>query len=150
MHKPHLSHVQALKRILRYLAGSANLSLHYTKSSLHLQGYSDGDCVGDVSDRKSTSGYCMYMGNNPIMWSSRKQLTISRSSTKVEYRVLASKTAKFCWIRMLFTELHLPLSSTPVIWCDNKSVISLASFPVFHACTKHIEIDFHFIREKLL
>lgn len=112
IHKPHLSHVQALKKILRYLAGSANLSLHYTKISLHLHGYSDADWAGDTSNRKSTSGYCVYMGNNPIMWSSCKQTTVSCSSTEAKYRALASTAAELCWIRMMFTKLRLPLSST--------------------------------------
>lgn len=150
MHKPLLSHVQALKCILHYLAGTSTLSLHYSLSSLHLQGYSDADWVGDLSDWKFTSRYCIYMGTKPIMWSSRKQSTISRSSTEAKYRALASNAVKICSLIMLLTELRLLLPSVPTVWCDNKSEISLTSFFVFHARFKHIEIDCHFIREKIL
>lgn len=83
-------------------------------------------------------------------WSAEKQPTIARSSTETEYRVLASVTVELTWITMLLHELKIPVKLTPVIWCDNLSATSLASNPVFHARTKHIELDYHFIREKVL
>lgn len=79
---------------------------------------SDADWAGDISDRKSMSGYCVYLGNNLIIWSSRKQSTISRSLTEVEYRALAPTAAELCWLHMLFIELRLPISSTPTVWCE--------------------------------
>jgi hypothetical protein len=74
---------------------------------------------------------------------------VSRSSTEAEYRSMALATAELYWIRMLFKELGIDISSTPTLWCDNISAIALASNPVFHARTKHVEIDYHFIREKV-
>lgn len=132
------------------MAGTKNFSLLYTPGSLALHGYYDADWAGDLHDRKSTSRYCTYLGNNSIIWSSKKQTTVSCSSTEVEYHALAAITTEFCWIHMLFKELRLPISGLPVIWSDSKSAIALASYPVFYSKTKHIDIDFHFIKEKLL
>jgi hypothetical protein len=75
---------------------------------------------------------------------------VSRSSTEVEYRSLAIATTKLYWLRMLFHEIKIPLSTTPIIWCDNVSALSLAANPVYHARTKHIEVDYHYVREKVL
>lgn len=148
IHRLCLSHFQALKRILHYLASTKNLSLHYKPSSLMIQGFSDTNGVSGLSDRKSTTDYCVYLGKNPILWTSKKQTTISRLTMEAEYHALLSITAEICWLSMLLQEIRLPIPGIPIIWCDRKSVIALASFPVFHACTKHIKIDYHFIKEK--
>ena len=92
----------------------------------------------------------MFLGNNPITWSTKKQLTVSRSSTEAEYRALASASAELCWLRTLIKDLGLYLYDPPILWCDNVSALAIASNPVFHARTKHIEVDFHFIRERVL
>lgn len=91
-----------------------------------------------------------FLGHNPVMWTSKKQGIVSRSSTEVEYCSLASTTAEIGWLQMPLKEIGVPLLTIPTISCDNKSTISLASNPVFHARTKHIEIDYHFTREKVL
>jgi hypothetical protein len=75
---------------------------------------------------------------------------VSRSSTEAEYRALAMLTAELYWLRMLFKELHVPLPTVPKIWCDNVGALALASNLVYHAWTKHIEVDYHFICEKVL
>ena len=90
------------------------------------------------------------MGKNLISWSAKKQPVVSRSSTEAEYRSMAMATAEVYWLRMLLKELGMCLSRSPVLWCDNVGAIALASNPVFHARTKHVEIDYHFIREKIL
>ena len=92
----------------------------------------------------------MFLGNNPISWSAKKQSTVSRSSTDVEYRAMASTAAKLSWFRTLFKELHVYLHHIPVIWCDNVFAIALSANPVFHSRTKHLEVDYHFTREKVL
>ncbi|XP_050123705.1 uncharacterized mitochondrial protein AtMg00810-like [Malus sylvestris] len=144
---PRESHFQAVKRILRFLKGSAHQGLWFKKGSLHLTAFSDADWAGCIFDRRSTSGYCVYFGPNLISWSAKKQHTVARSSTEAEYRSLAYTAAELTWICKILHDLHFPLRQVPHIWCDNVSAISLASNPVFHARTKHVEIDYHYIRE---
>ncbi|CAN6585341.1 unnamed protein product [Malus baccata var. baccata] len=109
----------------------------------------DADWAGDPNDRRSTSGFIVFLGSNPISWTSKKQHTVSRSSTEAEYRALAITTAELAWIRQLFCDFHIPLQLPPMIHCDNVSAIALSTNPVFHAKSKHIEIDYHFVRERV-
>ena len=150
MHKPTVIHFSVVKRFLRYLRGTPTLGIKFRKGSFSLQTFCDSDWAGDTSDRRSTSGFIAFLGSNPISWSSKKQSTVSRSSTEAEYRSLATTTADLYWIRQLLCDLHVPLKTSPTLWCDNVSAISLAHNPVFHARTKHIEIDYHFVQEKVL
>ena len=92
----------------------------------------------------------LFFGNSPISWSAKKQGTVSRSSTKAEYRALASTTTELYWIRMLLRDFGLFLPHPPLLWCDNVSALAIATNPVFHARTKHIKVDYHFVREKVL
>lgn len=87
--------------------------------------------------------------DNPVAWGAKKQSTVSGSSTEAKYRALATRAAELSWLRMLLCDLQLFISSPPIIFCDNISALSLASNPLFHAKTKHIEIDYHFVREKV-
>ncbi|KAM0984150.1 hypothetical protein ACFX14_011746 [Malus domestica] len=149
MHNPMVSHVLAVKRILRYLKGTSTYGIHFKPGPLHLQSYSDADWAGDPNDRRSTSGFVVFLGSNPISWASKKQHTVSRSSTKAEYRALAITAAELAWIRQLFCDMHISLPFSPMIYCDNISAIALSTNPVFHAKSKHIEIDYHFVRERV-
>ena len=92
----------------------------------------------------------VFFGNCPITWSAKKQATVSWSSTETEYRALASTTLKLCWICMLLHDLGIFLPQPPLLWCDNVGALAIASNPIFHAWTKHIRVDYHFIREKVL
>ena len=92
----------------------------------------------------------MFLGPSPISWSSKKQTTVVRSSTEAEYRALATTTAEVSWLRILFKELHIFLSHVLVLWCDNASTIALSANLVFHSGTKHIEVDYHYVCEKVL
>jgi hypothetical protein len=153
MHSPTTTHWTAAKRVLRYLKGSLSHGLSYTRSSagpLHLQAFCDSDWAGSPDDRRSTSGFGVYLGNCLVSWSAKKQVVVSRSSTESEYRVMAITTAELYWLRMLFKELGVALPHAPVLWCDNVSALALASNPVYHAHTKHIEVDYHFVREKVV
>jgi hypothetical protein len=149
MHAPTSTHLTAAKRVLRYLKGTINCGLHYRKGGIALSGFCDSDWAGNPDDRSSTTGYGIFLGPNLISWSAKKQNIVSRSSTKTEYRSLSLTTAELFWLRMLLQELHISLPSPPTLWCDNLGALGLASNPVFHARTKHIEVDVHFIREKV-
>uniref|UniRef100_A0A2N9FT93 Integrase catalytic domain-containing protein n=1 Tax=Fagus sylvatica TaxID=28930 RepID=A0A2N9FT93_FAGSY len=150
MNAPTNVHLTAAKRVLRYIRGTLDHGLFYTPGPISLSAFSDADWAGDPNDRRSTSGLLVYLGHNPITWSAKKQLTVSRSSTEAEYRALASASAELCWLRALIKDLGIYLYDPPILWCDNVSALAIASNPVFHARTKHIEVDFHFIRERVV
>ncbi|XP_021995240.1 uncharacterized mitochondrial protein AtMg00810-like [Helianthus annuus] len=110
MHAPREPHFQLLKRILRYIKGTLSQGLLITPSkSTKLTAYSDADWSGCPDSRRSTSGYCVHLGDNLILWSSKRQPTISRSSAEAEYRGVANTVAELSWIRNLLLELHLPV-----------------------------------------
>ncbi len=148
MASPTSVHLMAAKRILRYLKGTLHLGISFRPGPLTLSAFTDADWAGDPDDRRSTSGLLVYLGPNPITWSAKKQLTVSRSSTESEYRALALASAEL--LRTLLKDLGVFISTAPTLWCDNVSALAIASNPVFHARTKHIEVDFHFVRERVL
>ena len=153
MQSPLITHWKAIKRILRYLAGTLHHGLHLQHSSnshLNITGFCDADWALDVDDSHSTSGYCLFLGPNLVSWHSRKQHTVSKSSTEAEYRSVATLVAKISWLQSLLKELNISSSTTPVIWCDNLSTVYLSANPILHARTKHIEIDLYFVPEKVL
>ncbi|CAL9003941.1 unnamed protein product [Prunus brigantina] len=96
------------------------------------------------------SGFIVYLGSSPISWASKKQHTVSRSSTKAEYRALAIAAVELAWLRLLFCDLHVPLHVPPLIQCDNIFTIAISSNPVFHSRMKHLQIDYHFVRERVI
>ena len=149
MHQPTDQHLIAAKRILRYVQGSLDHGLSFRPSPLSLTAYTDSDWAGDPMDRRSTTGLIVFLGHNPITWQSKKQPTVSRSSTEAEYKALANCTADLAWVCMILNDLGVFLHSLPTVWCDNLSALALASNPVFHARTKHVEVDYHFVREKV-
>lgn len=138
-----------MKRIIRYLQGTVTYGLHLSPSSLSLSAYSDADWGGCPDTRRSTSGYCVFLGSNLVSWSSKRQNTISRSSAEAEYRAIANVVAETSWFHQLLTELHCSPTQTTLIYCDNVSAVYLSSNPVHHQRTKHVEIDIHFVRDKV-
>ena len=133
MHDPRDSHLAALKRILRYVRGTLDFGLHIRRStSTDLVACSDGDWAGCPDTRKSTSGYAVFLGNNLVSWSSKRQNTVSRSSAEAEYRAVANAVAETCWLRQLSHELHTPPSQATLVYCDNVSAVYLSTNPVQH------------------
>jgi len=150
MHDPRETHLVAAKRILRYLQGTISHGLVIPRSTpTQLTVYTDADWAGCPDTRRSTSGYAVFLGNNLVSWSSKRQPTVSRSSAEAEYRAVANGVAEATWLRQLLQELHQPLQSACLVYCDNVSAVYLSTNPIQHQRTKHVEIDLHFVRERV-
>ncbi|XP_075666058.1 uncharacterized protein LOC142635884 [Castanea sativa] len=149
LHSPTEDHFLAVKRILCYVKGTLHFGLNFRSSTTPgaLVAYSDADWAGCPDTRRSTSGYSIYLGNNLVSWSAKKQPTVSRSSCESEYRALALTAAELLWLMHLLRDLKVSLSQQPLLLCDNKSAIFLSSNPVSHKRAKHVELDYHFLRE---
>ncbi|GKE75598.1 hypothetical protein Tco_1537639 [Tanacetum coccineum] len=151
MHSSLNSHLKIAFKILRYLKGSPGLGIHFSKESgMSLKAYSDADWAKCVVTRKSLTGYCVFINDNLISWKSKKQNTLSKSSTKAEYRARASVTSEVIWILKILKDLHCENLLPDKLFCDSNPAIKIAVNPVFHERTKHLEIDLHFVREKIL
>ncbi|CAN6689823.1 unnamed protein product [Malus baccata var. baccata] len=150
MNTPTDIHFDLVKRILRYIQGTLQCGLTYSASQdTSLTAFSDSDWAADPNTRRSVTGFVVFMGSNPISWQSKKQASVSRSSTEAEYKALAHCAADIVWIRLLLKDLHQFLSDPPLLQCDNLSALALCSNPVFHTRIKHLDTDFHFVREKV-
>ncbi|GAV59104.1 hypothetical protein CFOL_v3_02637, partial [Cephalotus follicularis] len=157
MQAPQKAHWDAAIRILRYLKSAPRKGLIYRPNwHMDLVAYSDADWAGLASDRRSTIGYCTFVGGNLVSWRSKKQTNVARSSAEAEYRAMAYEyramanvTCELIWIRQLLSEFGFGDPSPMQLWCDNQASVHIASNPVFHERTKHIEVDCHFISEKL-
>ncbi|XP_022873600.1 uncharacterized protein LOC111392479 [Olea europaea var. sylvestris] len=156
MSQPRLPHLKAVHHLLRYLKGSPGQGLFFSSNSLSgsdslikLQAFSDADWGSCVDTRKSTTGFCIFIGGSLVSWKSKRQPTISRSSAEAEYRALAATVSELTWINQLLVDFQVANTSPAIIYCDNLAAIQIAKNPTFHERTKHIEIDLHFIRDKI-
>jgi hypothetical protein len=150
LQKPTVSHYKAACRVVRYLKMNPGRGLFFPRDSdIQILGYSDADWAGCLDTRRSTSGYCFFIGNSLVSWKAKKQVTISRSSSEAEYRALSTATCELLWILFLLRDLKITCHKSPVLYCDSQSALHIASNPVFHERTKHLEIDCHLVREKL-
>lgn len=123
--------------------------LLFSNTDIHLTAFSYSDWVVDFNTRRSVIGYVVYLGNNPILRQPKKQTLVSRNSTKVEYKALAHIAANVAWIRLLFKDLRVVLSNPPIIYCDNMSAIALSANLVYHSKIKHLDTNYHFVRERV-
>ncbi|GJX25912.1 copia protein [Tanacetum coccineum] len=114
-----------------------------------LRAYTDLDWASCPITRKSVTKYFVTLGHSHVSWKRKKQSTISKSSSKVEYRDMASKTSELVWLKYLLAVLQVPCDKPMELYCDNKSAIHMATNPIFHKRTKHIEIDYHYVREQV-
>ncbi|XP_019158335.1 PREDICTED: uncharacterized protein LOC109155061 [Ipomoea nil] len=150
MHSPSVDHWGLVKRVLQYIKGTLNYGLRLSpSSSATIHAFSDSDWAGCPIDRKSTCGYAVYLGSNLISWLSRKQHAVARSSTEAEYKALADVSAEVTWVVSLLRELGLHSGQPSTLCCDNLGATYLCANPVFHARTKHVKIDYHFVRDKV-
>jgi hypothetical protein len=152
MEAPRQEHLAAVKRVLRYVAGTLHWGLHYHPSRKNegapqLLGYSDSDLAGDVNDRKSTSGLIFFLAGGPVAWQSAKQKVVALSSCEAEYIAAAAAACEAVWLARLLAELIGGAVLAPKLKVDNKSAIALMKNPVHHDRSKHIDVKFHFIRE---
>jgi hypothetical protein len=152
MSKPGITHLNAAKRVLRYLQGTKSYGLHYqnnfTQREVNLTGYCDSDWAGDVEDRKSTTGYCVFINNNIVSWNTKKQQTIALSTAEAELMALVEVIKEVKWMKELLIELHFDVVSPIEIFVDNQSAIKMAQNDVEHDRTKHIDIKYHFIKRE--
>jgi hypothetical protein len=144
---PKEVHLRVVKRIMRYLVYTFKFGLWYPKgSTFDLIGYSDADWAGCKIDKKNTSGTCQFLGRSLVSWASKKQNSVALSTVEVEYIAAGHCCAQLLWMRQTLRDYGYKLSKVPLL-CDNESVIRMADNPVEHSCTKHIGIQYHFLRD---
>jgi Reverse transcriptase (RNA-dependent DNA polymerase)/Integrase core domain/gag-polypeptide of LTR copia-type/GAG-pre-integrase domain len=149
MHAPRTCHMEAINRILRYLKGTPGQGILMKQNATDtVVGFSDADWAGSC-DRKSTTGFCTFVGGNLVTWRSKKQNVVARSSAEAEYRAMASTASELIWIKHLLHDMLIESPEPIQMFCDNQAARHIASNPVFHERTKHIEVDCHFIRDKV-
>ena len=148
MESPRQSHLQAAKRILRYVQGTQSDGIFYSSShDNNLVGYTDSDWAGDTIQRRSTSGYAFYLGSGVFSWSSKKQQVVALSTAEAEYMAATSSATQALWLRKMLGFLQHKQDGPTKIFCDSMSAIDLTKNLVFHGRSKYIDIKYHFIRE---
>lgn len=147
---PRTSHLKAVYKVLQYIKGTVGQGLFYSASAdITLKGFADADWAACPDSRRSTTGFTMFVGDSLISWKSKKQPTVSRSSAEAEYRALALACCEIMWLVILLRELGVFSTTPPVLYSDSTAAIYIATNPVFHERTKHVEVDCHTVREKL-
>ncbi|RVW54645.1 Retrovirus-related Pol polyprotein from transposon RE1 [Vitis vinifera] len=145
-----VEHMEAVYRILRYLKLTPGKGLFFEKNQRRdIEVFSDADWARSIQDRRSTSGYCTYVWGNLVTWRSKKQSVVSRSRAEAEFRAMAHDICEGIWLRRVLKELKISDEEPMKMFCDNQSTISIAKNPVHHDRTKHVEIDRHFIKDKI-
>ncbi|KAG7556865.1 Reverse transcriptase RNA-dependent DNA polymerase [Arabidopsis suecica] len=150
MQAPTLHHWNMVTRILKYLKGAPGQGIWMgCNKNTELVGYCDADYAGDTKDRRSTTGYCTFIGGNLVTWRSKKQKVVSLSSAEAEYRAMRKLTTELMWLKALLKDFGIDTPKPITMHCDNQAAIHIASNSVFHERTKHIEVDCHKVREQV-
>lgn len=151
MQHPRVEHWEAVLRVARYLKGNPGQGiLLQTECDLQLYGWCDSDWASCPLTRRSLTGWFVLLGNSPISWKTKKQHTLSRSSAEAEYRSMAMTVCELKWLKGLLLSLGV-VHTTPIrLYCDSQAALHIAKNPVFHECTKHIEVDCHFLRDEIV
>ena len=150
MHQPSISDFALLKRILRYVKGTFDMGVSIKESTTStLVCYSDSDWAGCKDTRRSTGVFCTMLGSNVISWSAKRHDTVSKSSTEAEYRTMSAATSEIVWLQHLLKIMGLQQQIIPLLLCDNLSVVCLTANPMFHKRTKHFDVDYHYVRERV-
>ncbi|GJY72320.1 ribonuclease H-like domain-containing protein [Tanacetum coccineum] len=160
MHKPFKSHLKIALKVLRYLKSAPGKGIHVIKNNVtSLDVYVDADWAKCVVTRKSVTGFCILLNGSLVSWKSKKQNTLSKSSAEAEYRAIASATSEIVWILKILQDLNWEHFIPAKVFCDSQAAIKIAAKiaaikiaanPVFHERTKHLEIDLHFVRDKII
>ena len=146
---PKRAHWNLIKRIIRYIKRTFNYGLYFdSNAQLSLEIFSDADYAGDTETRRSTSGYLFKYGSAVVSWTSQRQKCVSLSSTEAEYIAASEAVKGIMWITLLIKSLSTTGGEQPILYIDNQSAIRLVKNPEFHKRTKHIDVRYHFIREK--
>ena len=136
--------------MLHYLKGNPGKGILFKKNdTLALEAYTDANYAGSIVDRRSTTGYCTFLRGNMVTWRSKKQNVAARSSTESEFRAIAQGLCELLWLKIVLDDMRIKWDYPMKLYCDNKTAINIAHNPIQHDRTKHIEVERHFIKEKL-
>jgi hypothetical protein len=148
MSKPGKEHWNAAISVVKYLSGTKTLGLCYKKGAFTLTGYCDSDLGGAIPERKSTSGYAFLLGGACVSWSSRLQSVVALSTAEAEYMAAAMATKEALWLRMMMSDFGMNVSTVKLL-CDNQAAIAIATNPICSQRAKHIDLQYHFIRDRI-
>jgi hypothetical protein len=148
MARPTELHLQAAKRVLRYLKGTVDYGIFYKKNgNKQLVAFTDSDYARDIEDRKSISGYIFMLGGGAISWSSKKQHIVSLSTIEAEFMVAAACACQAVWMGRILEKLNHAQDGCTTLMCDNSSTIKLSRNPIMHGRSKHIDVRFYFLHD---
>jgi len=149
MSKPASSHLNAARGVLRYLAGTPDYGINYSQGQdCKIVGFCDADYAGDLDTRRSTTGYVFMFNGGAISWASRLQPTVAVSTTETEFMAAANGVKEALWLRNLASDFKLK-HDTMEMYCDNQATIKILKHPVASARSKHIDVIYHFARERV-